>query len=605
MFSANIDISQGKLLPKIKKYLQSSDTQPDYIDELEKGYCSGIGFITAYSLWLNGQLNLASARDDWPWLKKTMEDLSSWDENSLDSFDNEQRKQIDRYISLIQFAQKPAQYMRISQSSLDVIFADTKNRKLEKVYSLAGCFVEQDLTKRLVLVDLEFNQKSLLALLTKYDGTLTQIRSHYHTTYIMKQDENIYYVDANDTKAFQILKSNEIDQLASWIYQGNSFKSDKSSPLAFSVFSFCGTEKKLPSQGELLESLIPKLESTKDSDDLNYADKTTSLFMAAKVGCLSSLKYYLAKGADVNAVTLNGATSLFIAAQNGYLEVARELLSTKGVDVNGAIWDGTTPLITAAHNCYLEVVQALLDKGANVNAATSNGITSLSTAAENGYLDIVRALLDKDANVNAARWDGITPLFIAAQKGHLEVVQTLIDKGADVNTARLDGATPLIMAANNGHLEVAQTLIDEGADVNAATPDGITSLLLAAQNGHLEIVKKLIASNAKQQPVEINSNVLLEISSLTMQTKLKEIFAQKNIKFGDSKTIIKDFSPLHIAVLKGHQEIAKKLLENGASPSLESEYGITPYMLANDEMQKILVGFIDKDDSISIPKFRR
>lgn len=606
MFSINIDISQGKLLPKIKKYLQLSGYQPDYLDQLEEGYCSGIGLLISYALWLKDQPNLAPARDDWPWLKKIMEDLSTWDENSLNSFGNEQRKQIDRFISLIRFAQKPSQYMPITQSALDVIFADTKNRKLEKVCSLAGCFREQDLTKRLELIDHEFNQKSLLALLTKYEDTITQIHSHNHTTYLMKQSDNIYYVDANDTKAFQILKTNEMDQLALLIFQRNLFKPEKSSPFAFLLFSFSGTEKKFPSQDELLESLIPKLESTKGSDDPNYADKTTSLYTAANVGCLSSVKYYLARGADVNAAPSNNATPLFVAAQNGYLEIVRALLTVEGVDVNAAISDdGTTPLIAAAHNGHLEVVQALLNKGADVSAATTKeGVTPLSIAAQKGYLEIVRVLLDKGADVNAARWDGITPLMVAAYNGHLEVARALLDKGADVNATSPEGFTSLIAAARNGHLDVLQALLDRGADVNAAAlGDSLTPLFIAVQYGHLEIVRKLIESKAKQQPIKTNSNILLEISSPTMQTKLKEIFAQKNIKYVDSAATIKGFTPLHVAVLMGHHEIAKKLLENGASLSVESEYGITPYMFANDEMKKTLEGFIDKEDSKSTPKF--
>jgi predicted LPLAT superfamily acyltransferase len=105
-------------------------------------------------------------------------------------------------------------------------------------------------------------------------------------------------------------------------------------------------------------------------------------------------------------------------------------------------------LFMAVQNGHVEVVRLLLSGGADVNQArTDTGTTLLFMAAQEGHVEVVRLLLSGGADVNQARTDtGATPLFMAAQNGHVEVVRLLLSGGADVNQARTDtGATPFII----------------------------------------------------------------------------------------------------------------------------------------------------------------
>jgi ankyrin repeat protein len=54
--------------------------------------------------------------------------------------------------------------------------------------------------------------------------------------------------------------------------------------------------------------------------------------------------------------------------------------------------DGGTALFLASQNGHLEVIQALLAKGAEINAKTDDGRTALDVATAKGH-DDVRALL--------------------------------------------------------------------------------------------------------------------------------------------------------------------------------------------------------------------
>ena len=121
--------------------------------------------------------------------------------------------------------------------------------------------------------------------------------------------------------------------------------------------------------------------------------------------------------------------------------------------------DGMAPLYIAAQEGQLEVVRFLLGSGANKDQGTTDdGATPLYIAAQEGHLEVVRFLVESGANKDQGRTDnGATPLFVAAQIGHLEVVRFLVESGANKDQGRtIDGATPLIIASQNGHGEVVR-----------------------------------------------------------------------------------------------------------------------------------------------------
>ena len=89
----------------------------------------------------------------------------------------------------------------------------------------------------------------------------------------------------------------------------------------------------------------------------------TLLKYASAYGFLSRVKWLLARGARLNAITFTqGWTALMATSQEGHLEVIRELLG-RGANVNAAKNnDGDTALLIACRNNYLEVVRELCKK---------------------------------------------------------------------------------------------------------------------------------------------------------------------------------------------------------------------------------------------------
>ncbi|KTC99374.1 ankyrin repeat domain-containing protein [Legionella erythra] len=137
-------------------------------------------------------------------------------------------------------------------------------------------------------------------------------------------------------------------------------------------------------------------------------------------------------------------------------------------DWNQPILYDATLLWIACQNGHLDVVKALINARADVKAYTNDGSTPLHIACQNGHLDVVKTLITARAQVNLARTDdGATPLWIACYNGHLDVVKTLITARADVNQAlTTTGITPHDIARKRGHTEIAR-LLKARAQMNA------------------------------------------------------------------------------------------------------------------------------------------
>ena len=61
--------------------------------------------------------------------------------------------------------------------------------------------------------------------------------------------------------------------------------------------------------------------------------------------------------------------------------------------------NGETPLYVASQNGHVEVVRLLIDAGALINQAKNSGATPILAASQDGHVDVVRLLIDGGATV--------------------------------------------------------------------------------------------------------------------------------------------------------------------------------------------------------------
>lgn len=306
-----------------------------------------------------------------------------------------------------------------------------------------------------------------------------------------------------------------------------------------------------------------------------------------------------------NRYALAGALSLLLAVT----------LSANGDDV---------PIAAAAEARQIENVRTLLKQGADVNAAQADGMTALHWAAWHGDVPLATMLLTAGANVRATtRIGDYTPLHLASQRGQAQVMNALIGAGSDVSARTGTGATPLLFAARAGDVEGISRLIAAGADVNAReNAHGQTALMIAAGLDRAEVVTLLMARSADAaltstsvdlraltapsdaagrrpqaegnavpgltRPYTYNELIGAQggLTALHFAARQGSTRAARALMAGGANVHAPSpadrSTPLLVAIINGHFDLAAEMIEHGADPNATNEAGVSPlYAIIN------------------------
>lgn len=171
-----------------------------------------------------------------------------------------------------------------------------------------------------------------------------------------------------------------------------------------------------------------------DGVNINVVDNDggTPLYTASQEGRHEVVKLLLGSGADPQILFNGGYTPLYVASQNGHDKVVCALLQSPKTRLNYIAPNGASSLYIACQNGNLTSAKMLLEHGANCNIDISNGCSPLYISSHKGYEDIVALLLDYHVDVNYHNMTYNTALYDACCNGHLNIVKLLISRDATV-----------------------------------------------------------------------------------------------------------------------------------------------------------------------------
>lgn len=337
------------------------------------------------------------------------------------------------------------------------------------------------------------------------------------------------------------------------------------------------------------------------------------------------------KTANVNNSKLDSA--LLLASQEDDATMVRALLR-KHASPNAAQSDQTTALHWAAYNDDVFLVKLLLASGAAPDPRTRlRSLTPLHMAAESGDAVLIGALLRGGAAVNATNDAGTTPLMIASASGSTAAVAALLSHGADVNAReKVYGQTALFFAAGRNRADVVRLLLSKGADPKVKTSITKLEKISVGVNGEVIDEKKPVPPGGKKdvsQPAEkaVESekpsaenplergqekasarppaakpdDKVKDAYGFTAADRKKRVYGTQQIggmtamlvaaRDGQKETVAAlldagdninqtsdtdHATPLILALINGHYDLAQILLDRGADPKLATSDGLAP-----------------------------
>ena len=177
-----------------------------------------------------------------------------------------------------------------------------------------------------------------------------------------------------------------------------------------------------------------------------------------------------------------GSVLLYGLAQDGSLELARQVPQAAPAAAAASTVAGRWPLHAAAFGGHESLVRLLLEAApTSVTVADERGVLALRLAARQGHEAVVRLLLQAvPAAITAGDALGGLPLHWAVLGGHEAVVRLLLETAPAAATAEtFDGFSPLRIAFDHGHVSVARAVLGTGpaaAALAALAAGGETAL---------------------------------------------------------------------------------------------------------------------------------
>ena len=277
----------------------------------------------------------------------------------------------------------------------------------------------------------------------------------------------------------------------------------------------------------------------------------TPLMYACRRGHVDVVHHLIERGADINAISIQGSTPMFEAILNNREKVVEELIllgeGKLDLDAVHSKERNRTALMIAASRGGKFIVRSLLEHpDIDVDKQNSDGFTALCLAVDSGSRDCVRELVDSECDVNITNKSGYSALCLAVMNGDCDMVNLLLRRDADPYLRDKAHGTILQRAVDSGRINVVELLLNDGYfEAENLDNNGHDLLVSACRHGYCEIVTFL-----KQKGFELNS-------------------CDRN-----------GWIALHHAVSEGQFDVTQLLLQSGVDHTVKNNDGNIPLDIA-------------------------
>ena len=364
-----------------------------------------------------------------------------------------------------------------------------------------------------------------------------------------------------------------------------------------------------------LVKLLVKTETGK-----RYIFSKSVLSASARLGRVDVVKYLINAGYNVEYSNLHGGTPLREAVREGHADVVKALLDAKANIHKTTSMRKTTLLHVAAKNGHADVVKLLLDAGADVNKGEkwlSSQDYPLDKAVRNDHADVVKVLLEAGADLSLNDKYGNKHLLNAAKEGHGDLVKVLLEAGVGpyrmevkeessrrrfrferFNNKESDAVRLLLDVAKIGRTDVLKALLMAGVNAGRKGEKRTTTVNYSDTNDDA-VLKYLVDSAKSSHPSNVGIlHGMADLGRADVVKYLTNAGVDVNARVGHYNKYEKTL--LHKAVVKGHVEVVKMLIEAGANLDLSGGSTSPLLQAANEGQIDIVKLLIDAGANINI-----
>ena len=256
---------------------------------------------------------------------------------------------------------------------------------------------------------------------------------------------------------------------------------------------------------------------------------------------------------------------------------------------------GHTVLIEAIEKQDMVRLEQLLEAGASPNKAGKDGRAPLHHAALSGNAAICNMLLEYGAAVNPRDKQLQTPLFEALKAPDpVAMLNFLLEAGLDADIANAAGRIPLHAAAESGTTATIRRLLESTGNPNRPDSKGFQPLHVACEKNTVEAVQAVLFERVAVFSASHDGDTCLHLAAArTDSTDVAQYLLKTEAAGLVNAVNINGRSPLHTAVRREHEGLARAMIDAGANINLADNTGATPLHEAAEvnslKMAKMLI----------------